>query len=578
MNIRTSIVSLALFAGLASVLAPTPAHACGGTFCDGSVVNPMAVDQTGEDILFIREGDEIEVHVRIEYTGEATRFAWLVPVQALPEISVGSETLFAALSQATVPTWQVKRSYDCDSDNPNLGGGFGFVPSVDFAGEPPDVVYEEVVGAFEVVVLQGGTAAEVIDFLQTNEYQQDPASEPILQEYLDEGFLLVAVKLAAGASVEAIHPLVFRMNASEPCVPIRLTRIAAKDDLEIRAYFLGQARWAPSNYAHVVLNQLAYDWLAPTPTSFVELLSLAVDEAGGRAFATDYAGPSDIVVTDGVYSPTWDENAYVDVDPIAAMELIFDQGLWGHPMLAPLLLEFIPPPDGLEPNQFWAHLDDYADQIDQAAWSGPDFAAALAERIIDPGIHGLDLLEAWPTLTRLHTTMSPAEMTLDPTFHANPDLPQVGGSKVAISRVYCGGDELISLFGIEPDPMAETQVCVSESSVWPMIEGMPKALRIEQIPMAGPAQVTLDNSATALGLLATQQATVTCESNQAGDGDGDGSTSSGDEVADESSSGPTYDLPYDTTCGCATTREQAPLAIGLGLVVLGSIAPRRRRA
>ena len=75
MNIRTSIVSLALFAGLASVLAPTPAHACGGTFCDGSVVNPMAVDQTGEDILFIREGDEIEVHVRIEYTGEATAAA-----------------------------------------------------------------------------------------------------------------------------------------------------------------------------------------------------------------------------------------------------------------------------------------------------------------------------------------------------------------------------------------------------------------------------------------------------------------------------------------------------------------------
>ena len=131
---------------------------------------------------------------------------------------------------------------------------------------------------------------------------------------------------------------------------------------------------------------------------------------------------------------------------------------------------------------------------------------------------------------------------------------------------------------------SDAQVCVPESTQWPDFD-MPAALRIEQIPMTGPAQVVLDNEAAILATLATQQAGVQClsDADTTGTGtEGTGtstSTSAGDEVAaDESETAPTYDLPYDTTCGCATTREQAPLAIGLGLVVLGSIAPRRRRA
>jgi hypothetical protein len=109
------------------LLAPSLADACGGTFCDGA--NLMPVDQRGEDILFVQDGPEIEVHVRIQYTGEAQRFAWLVPLQALPEISIGSELLFANLGAATGPLWRSNLSYECSDENPNsstslTGGGF----------------------------------------------------------------------------------------------------------------------------------------------------------------------------------------------------------------------------------------------------------------------------------------------------------------------------------------------------------------------------------------------------------------------------------------------------------------------
>jgi MYXO-CTERM domain-containing protein len=569
---RSSV--LALIAGL-TWITPDLAQACGGTFCDGGT--QMPVDQTGEDILFIREGGEIEVHVRIQYEGEASRFAWLVPVQALPEVSVGSDPLFTALGQATAPDWQVSRDYQCEDEQPgwDADDGLSFIAQFDAAAnEDPEVVYEAVVGSFEIVVLQGGNALELIEFLQANNYQQDPESEPILQEYLDEGFLFAAVKLVAGVDVEAIHPLVFRMTASEPCVPIRLTRIAAKQDLGIRAYFLGQDRWAPSNYAHVVLNPLAYDWrgYAALPR-YVELLTLAVDEAGGRAFATDYAGSSDTVSTANVYSELWDETAFVAVDPIVAIDRIAEQGLATHPLIQPLLLQFIPPPDGVDPQDFWNNIADFADQIDLAAWDGPAFAAALADQIIEPGLHAVDLLDAWPKLTRLHTTISPAEMTLDPTFHTNPDLPDVAPQVVTPAHVLCGGDEQYSVALAEQS----AEVCVPAGDPWPTIEGMPSALRIEQVPMAGPPQVSVDLTTASLALLVDQQGTVSCMSNDGGEV-GDGGT---DELADDESTtesgGSIYDLPYDTTCGCATSQGQAPLAIGLGLLVLGWIGPRRRR-
>ncbi|KIG16331.1 hypothetical protein DB30_04791 [Enhygromyxa salina] len=586
----TSLVSLALLA------APRTAQACGGTFCD-NLPNPMPVDQRGEDILFVIDGPTIEVHVRIEYTGEAERFAWVLPIQGIPEVTVGSDPLFTAMSSATAPRREVEREYDCNEDRPGWGqdsggtgddgGGCGPGGCLDLESDPgpPEVVYEAVVGAFEVVVLQGGTAIEVIDFLTANNYAQDPAAEPILQEYLDEGFLFAAVKLTAGAEVDEIHPLTFRFQGDEPCVPIRLTRIAAKDDMGIRAYFLAQDRWAPSNYEHVVLNPLYYDWSlpasfkGPTTDGYLEHLSVAVDEAGGHAFVTEYADPSSSVLTGSIYRETWDETAFVGVDPIAAIDIIGDQGLNTHPLIRSLLAEFIPVPDGLSANEFWNNIARYANQIDQDAWNADAFATALVERIIDPGLHAVDLLDTWPQLTRLHTTISPSEMTLDPTFHANVDLPAVSDTWVTTTnQVLCGGDQL---FHVNVEDV-DTPVCVPEGSVYPASaphpawQEMPAALRIEQIPMMGPPQLVQDNAELIASVYAGYQSEVECVTDESvGDDGGSEEADGGNAEGGSEDSG--YNLPYDTTCGCSTPGGSAPLGIGLGLLVLGLIGPWRRR-
>ncbi|EDM78205.1 hypothetical protein PPSIR1_00690 [Plesiocystis pacifica SIR-1] len=556
-------------------------HACGGTFCD-NVGQPMPVDQSGEDILFVRDGTDIEVHVRIQYEGEAERFAWIVPIQAIPEVSVGSDPLFARLSQQTAPRWTIQRSYECEEDSPNYeddGGGISFIPEEDFSGAGgPDVVLEETVGAFEVVVLQGGTAQEVVDFLDANDYAQDGAAEPILQDYIDEGFLLAAVKLTAGAEVEEIHPLSFRFQADEPCVPLRLTAIAAQEDMGVRAYFLDTARWAPTNYQHVTLNPLAYPWWSTNITPlmrYVELLSLAADEAGGRAFTTDYAGQTPPPNAD-IYDEGWDESVYIDADPVEALEYIVQQNLNTHPLVRQILLEYIPPPPDLGPNQFWSNIWEYTELIDLDAWDGQGFADALAERVIVPGMHAADLLDTWPYLTRLNTTISPHEMTVDPTFHVNPDLPMVAPQQVTSAPVLCGGDQL---YEVAVDASADqggsqtVRVCQPDWSDPPEFVDMPAALRIEQIPEMGPPQVIQDNSEAILASHAAWDSKVWCESNSEG---------GEDELGDDESAGGQADdgaMPQNVACACSSADDpgRVPVGLALGLLILAGLRPGQRR-
>ncbi len=577
--------ALALGGGIA--MAPQTAEACGGTFCDGGP-QPMPVDQSGENILFVRDGDFIEAHIQIQYEGDAERFGWVIPLQSLPEFSVGSEPLFQALLAGSVPTYTVQtQPDDCSVDQGNgfpEGDGAGGTGSAgdggDTAGDPggPQVVLQQTVGAYEISVLEGGTADEVIEWLDDNGYQQDPESEPILQTYLDEGHLFGAIRLTGGTDVKEIHPIVLRFQSDEPCIPLRLTRIAAVEDMDVRSFFLGDARTVPQNYRHVLINQVKIDW---TPgnlgSNYKEIISRAVDAdtAMGRAFVTEYAGDSSVVQQGTIHSGSWNSAVFETIEPIGVIDELTNQNLFfcdfdfgngcspTHPLVQPLLDEFLPVPAGVDPQAFYECVSCFQDQIDPEIWNGPGFATALEERVIVPGQHAVGLLNDNPYLTRLYTTISPGEMTEDPMFHENGELEDVTNQQGAVQRILCNGDSVYIL----PDGR---QVYLPQGANWPDFDSepawsMPSDEEVQEVMSAGAPVVLVNNTQAIDDALAAYN-------NQMGWVGGTAEEPGG------SSSGADADGDGESGCGCRTTNTPGGLMFMLLGLGVGIASRRRRRA
>lgn len=463
-----------LFAGLVGLYAPSDANACGGTFCDTGP-QAMPVDQTGENILFVINGGTVEAHIQIQYSGEAAKFAWVLPLQNIPEFYVGSQPLFNSLLAGSVPTYGYNSTFeDCGFDGGATGGasnggggGSGGAAGSAGGGGGPSVVYQRTVGAYDITVLQGGTASEVMDWLNSNGYQQNPAAEPILADYLSQPipYVFAAVKLTGNAGVTEIHPLVVRYQGDTPCVPLKLTAVAAKENMGVRTFFLGQNRVVATTYKNVEPNPVRFDW-QNFANNYNDVITRAVDApvADGKAFVTEYAGTSNVVSLGGVYSDQWNSNAFTAIAPTETIATLQQQGLmycyytgyceYYHPLLKPLLQDYLPTPAGVEDDLFYYCLQSncpsdctqcYNDQIDTNTWNGLQFAQTMEQRIVAPGKHARDLLQENTYLTRLYTTISPAEMTLDPEFMEVAGLPDVASIQTANRTYLCTGREFMEL-------------------------------------------------------------------------------------------------------------------------------------
>ena len=280
-------------------------------------------------VYSFEEDGTLTMSVRIQYQGDDEDFAWILPVVAPPELSIGSDALFDELLAATEPTFGVNSrtegacrprpqcvengsctgvgggDFGCGAYSP--GGGWtgdyidppGFSDAGTFdsgsrdsgAIDPGVTVYSEgTVGPYDTVVLGATTAAEVLSWLADHGYDIPATSEPLLETYAAQNHVFVALRLSANASTSLLAPLTMRMAVDEACLPIRLTAIATVDDMPIRAFFLGRQRVVPFNYSTAAVDTSDLNLYLGRGRSYGARVSEAVDALGGQAFVTDYAG------------------------------------------------------------------------------------------------------------------------------------------------------------------------------------------------------------------------------------------------------------------------------------------------
>jgi MYXO-CTERM domain-containing protein len=536
----------------------------------------------------------VHIQISIDPNTNAQKFAWLVPIAQVPEFEVGSQPLFDALLNASVPTYQLNQTFEQCGEN-GLSGGLttnasgaedsgGLTGSGTDGGEPaPEdpVVFKTTAGAFEIVVLADKQIAPIKQWLIDNDYQWIDGSETILQQYLDENNVIVALKLAAGADEGDVHPIVLRYPGNENCFPLRLTRFASVENMDIRVFMLGAGRGAPTNYRHVLVNPLKIDWLS-LATNYKEVISKAVDElqADGLAFVTEYAGPSNVVApfAFNFFNPSWNEATFVGLPPAQVVAELNNQGLancwdpefcsYNHPLVEGVLKDFLPVPDGLTPGEFYSNLQSYADQIDLMVWGdGSEFAKALADRVIAPGMHAQELIDTHEYLTRMYTVISPNEMIADPIFHVNPELPEVANLRVATEYNLCDGNSVVTL----PD---EREIYVPNGGPWPDFIGeMFWAEEIQQVALKGKPMHLVNNTAVINQKIEEWNLAHGWPRFPAETG---GPTTS---ASDTDSGGPDSATSggQDDNSGCGCRSDEGPGAAALALAGLALLAGRRRR-
>lgn len=454
MNRLTTAALGAAALGAAALALPAPAAACGGFFC-----NNQAIDQSGENILFSYNADgTVTTVVQILYTGPSEEFAWILPIPAEPTVDVGTDTLFQQLGQSTVPRFTMRAEttgrcrtepscgsyWDDDGWGPEREDSFaandaGAAPAAD---PEVDVRLRANVGPYDVAVLAAGSADALREWLNDNGYLIPESAAGELDHYVELDHFFVALRLQKNRDAGEIQPIVLTSENDEPCIPIRLTRIATVPDMPITAYFLAERRARPMNFMLVDPNLDDFG-LYTGLTRYTDAVTAAVDDAGGRAFVTDYAGdvPSLSLRLMAI------EDLREETDVAMFLRGLQDRGFTGDSQLLNLLQTFVPPPADYDAQTFYNCLiqgwctDDSAvvAHLESIGFSPNSLVDAINQAIVDPRNAAQDMLDAHSTITRLFTTMSADEMTEDPMFMLSEELErEVPNVHTAVRTTECG--------------------------------------------------------------------------------------------------------------------------------------------
>lgn len=484
---------VAAAAGLATVLAPGVAVACG---CFAQFNPAVPVVQGGERIIFIERGGGTEMHVGVTYQGDPEEFGWLIPVPQVPDVRLGSERFFDALGAATQPRVQLNPTDFC-------GGGLtlGCADSesgvVAHRGDTPNdpVISREQVGPFDTVVLDASDRVALQTWLTDNDFfvDEDP-SRPILDDYVGPGLSFLALRLAPGAEVGDIQPLVLTFEGEVMTIPLKLTRVGSVPDMPITVWVLGSRRAVPLNYAHVLPNLEHLDWF--TAANYMDVVSAAVNEApDGHGFITELSGPTDQVAPffettlPGV-GPEQREQLESQTDIGRYMQQLWNFAPIGvtNPVLNAMSPHApVPPELDIDPIQYLVRLlqdRDYAAHLDRPF--DPKAATdAIWNLIVIPEQEANRALSESAWITRMFTTISPDEMTEDPRFGFNPDLPEVSAVLTAAFEPDCdaqpaGWAELDDgrLVYVEPQPDVDFDT--------------PAAVEIQAMGLEGPPRTLVD--------------------------------------------------------------------------------------
>jgi hypothetical protein len=293
---RSAIGSAALLVAIAMLWAVTqPADACGcGIAIDASVSEEsgLVIDQPGKE----------QIILSLELSSDSgQRAAVVLPVPGDPEVAaIEQGDPLAYLDAATQPPPEVGAA---------AGGG-----ETATAAPPVEVIGREEIGGYDVSRLAADDPKALDEWLDENGYTLPDGAEPILSDYVRQGWRFVAIRLASDSDGR-LKPLRVSFATDIPVYPMRLSQLA-RDPIDLTLYTLADGQRQVEGLETVWTGTVGQ--LDPPPPP--ELADLFAEGEFVTRMEASSADPS-AFKTDLVVEPLTDAEAAAtaaDVTPVAA--------------------------------------------------------------------------------------------------------------------------------------------------------------------------------------------------------------------------------------------------------------------
>lgn len=242
MRRQLAIVLISVMAGAGTVFGD------GGMFFRHAAHNAADVFQPTQKVYIRWDGSQEKLLIQTKYEGPAEEMVWIVPVPSEPTVQRADGSIFNELG---------KRTYGLAIDFTDFAGldiyTFGGSAGGSASSTSP-AVWHERLGDYDVALLRPVGENDVIQWLNANDFAVPEEIQPVLGDYVRDGWWMVASRIHPDAlstitseklAKGALHPLEMTFQSSACVYPMRLTSMAA-GPVEELIYIEGPAHYEPA--------------------------------------------------------------------------------------------------------------------------------------------------------------------------------------------------------------------------------------------------------------------------------------------------------------------------------------------
>ena len=178
-------------------------------FADGMIVPPPGyyMQETQQKAVIFQENNIETMVVTVAFEGSAKDFVWLIPTPTKPEVSKSSTELFTSLETLTGYYY------------PMYDRGVMSAPMAAESNSGVSVIETKKVDYYDVTVLTSDDRDALVKWLNDNKYPFPEEEKYILNDYIDNNWFFVAMKIDASAlKSDVVEQQLYSGNAT----PVKL--------------------------------------------------------------------------------------------------------------------------------------------------------------------------------------------------------------------------------------------------------------------------------------------------------------------------------------------------------------------